>query len=298
MLGWSHAANVKGIMHAEPSTAGRPPLRLGWVAASTLRVLAVVYVACVALLYIYQRKLIYHPDARHVAPASVGLAGVSEVLIETPDGERLVAWWSPPKDGKAVVLDFQGQGGAPSHRAHRILPFVADGYGILTLAYRSYGGSTGRPSESALVADGKLAFDWLRQRGIAADRIVLFGESLGTGVAVQVAADRPVAGVILDSPYSSLADVAQGRFPLIPVHWLMLDKFESAAHIPRVAAPILMYHGERDTVVPYELGKRLYAAARSPKVLLTIPNGYHTVPFGDGPWSAIKPFLERVASGR
>lgn len=273
-------------------------VRLRWIAAQTLRVLAVLYVVVVGSLYVYQRKLIYAPDARKVPPSEVGLAHVGEVIIETPDGEKLVAWWAAPRGGKAVIVDFQGQGGAPSHRAHRIKPFVDEGYGIFTLAYRGFGGSTGRPSEVALVADGKLAFDWVRSRGIDAQRIVLFGESLGTGVAVQVAADRPAAGIILDSPYSSLTDVAQGRFPWIPVRWLMHDRFDSERHIQRVTSPILIYHGDNDTIVPYSLGQKLYAAARSTKVMLTIPGGYHTVPFENGPWRAIKPFVEQVASAR
>lgn len=285
-------------MASAPSREESRLPRLGTVATATLRGLAVTYVAAVALLFVTQRKLIYFPDTRKVAPAEVGLANVSEQIIETPDGERLVAWWSAPKNGKPVILDFQGQGGAPSHRAHRIAAFVADGYGIFTPAYRGFGGSTGSPSEHALIADGKLAYDWLVKRGIAANRIVVFGESLGTGVAVQVAAERPVAGVILDSPYSSLADVAQGRFPWIPVRWLMHDQFKSTVHIQRVSAPVLIYHGDRDTIVPYEMGKRLYAAATGPKQMLTIPGGFHTVPFSEGPWDAITRFLQDVAAAR
>lgn len=266
-----------------------------WVTRTVfvLRALAICYIAAVALLYVYQRELIYFPDARKVLPSEAGLVGVREEIIATPDGERLVAWWSPPRPGMPVVVDFQGQGGAPSHRVHRIRPFVAEGYGILTLSYRGYGGSTGKPSERTLVADGDLAIDWLKARGFAENRIVIFGESLGTGVAVQVAASRSVAGLILDSPYSSLADVAQGRFPLVPVRWLMLDRFDSLAHIPRVKAPIFIFHGDRDTIVPYELGQRLYAAATSPKEFMTIPGGFHTVPFEDGPWQRIKAFLDR-----
>lgn len=281
-----------------PSPQLQHKVRLRAVAVPTLSALAAIYVAVVGYLYVYQRQLIYVPDPRKVAPSEVGLTGVGEVVIDTPDGEKLVAWWAPPRDGRAVIIDFQGQGGAPAHRAHRIKPFVDEGFGILTLAYRGFGGSTGRPSEAALVADGKLAFDWVRSRGIEPQRIVLFGESLGTGVAVQVAADRPAAGIILDSPYSSLTDVAQGRFPWIPVRWLMLDTFNSEQHIQRVTSPILMYHGDNDPIVPYPLGKKLYAAARSQKVLLTIPGGDHTVPFENGPWRAIKPFLEQVASAK
>ena len=283
-------------MSTAASDQVRHGVRWGWIGLNSLRVLAYGYLALVAGLYFAQRKLVFMPDPAHVAPASVGLTAAREITLQTPDGERLVAWWTPPKAGNVVVLDLQGQGGAPSWRAGTIRYFTDAGYGVLTLAYRGYGGSTGSPSEPALISDAKLAYDWLRGRGIEDRRIVLFGESLGTGVAVQVAADRPVAGVILDSAYTSLVDVAQGRFPFVPVVPLMSDPFNSMAYIGRVTAPLLMIHGTDDRVVPYQFGQRLFASANEPKRLVTIPGGGHTVHFSQGPWAAIKPFLDGIAS--
>ena len=274
----------------------RHGVRWGWIGLNWLRILACGYLCLVAGLYLAQRKLVFMPDAARVAPASVGLAGTREVIIQTPDGESLVAWWTEPKPGKVVVLDFQGQGGAPSWRTGTMKYFTDAGYGVLSLAYRGYGGSSGSPSETALIADAKLAYDWLHGRGIEPRRIVLFGESLGTGVAVQVAANRPVAGVILDSAYSSIADVAQGRFPIVPIVPLMSDRFDSMAHIGNVHAPLLMVHGTDDRVVPYVYGQRLFAAANQPKRMVTIEGGGHTVHFSQGPWAAIKPFLDEIGS--
>ena len=283
-------------MNSVASDQTRQVMRLDWIVLNTLWVLACGYLLLVAALYAGQRRLVFMPDPARVAPATVGLAATREEIIATPDGERLVAWWSPPRAGKLVILDFQGQAGAPSWREGTIRYFTDAGFGVLTLAYRGYGGSTGSPSEAALVADSKLAYDWLRDHGIADRRIVVFGESLGSGVAVQVAAARPVAGVILDSAYTSLADVAQGRMPWLPVGLLMSDRFDSMAHIGNVTAPLLMLHGTGDQVVPYTLGQRLFAAAPSPKRLATFEGGGHTVHFSQGPWAAIKPFLDELGT--
>ena len=283
-------------MNVATTATGLRPVRLRRLALASVRTLAYGYLAIVAALFAGQRVLLFRADTSHVTPAEVGLAGTREEIIRTPDGERLVAWWTPPKAGKPVVLDFQGQSGEPSWRAGTMRYFIDGGFGLLSLAYRGYGASTGSPSEAALVADGKLAYDWLRRRGFEAQRIVVFGESLGTGVAVQVAAERDVAGVILDSAYTSIADVARGRFPFVPVDLLMSDTFDSAANIGRVKAPLLMVHGDKDAVVPYALGRSLYDAASEPKRFATIPGGGHTVHFSQGPWHAIKPFLDEVAA--
>ena len=156
---------------------------------------------------------------------------------------------------------------------------------------RGYGGSTGSPSETALVADGRLAYGWLRNKGIEANRIVVFGESLGTGIAVQLAASLPVAAIILDSPYSALVDVAAERLPFLPVRLLMWDQFNSMAHIAKVSVPLLMVHCDGDVVVPYALGQRLYAAVTAPKRLLTVPGDCHVPPLREVSWTTVEPFL-------
>jgi uncharacterized protein len=192
------------------------------------------------------------------------------------------------------VLYFHGNGGNLTYRTDRARLLQEAGFGVLMLSARGYGGSTGNPSETALVADGKLAYGWLRAKGIDPQHITLFGESLGTGVAVQVAASLPVAGLILDSPYSSLVDVAQLRMTYFPVRLFMIDRFDSMASIAKIRAPLLIVHGDADDVVPYELGVRLFNAAKEPKQLLTLPGGAHVAPLRNGAWRTIEPFLNSL----
>jgi uncharacterized protein len=253
--------------------------------------LLVCWIGTVGLLYATQRRLLFQPDPERVAPVRTGLMGVREEVIATPDGERLIAWWSPPAAGKPVFLYFHGNGGNLTARAGRLKLFQQAGFGGLMLSARGYGGSSGHPSESALVADAKLAFDWLVSHGVAADQIIVFGESLGTGLAVQVAAERPARALILDSPYTSLVDVAAGKFPWIPVRWLMTDQMDSMAVIGKVRAPLLVIHGDQDDLVPYVLGAKLFAAANEPKRLLTLPGVGHVAPLKDGAWTTVLAFV-------
>ena len=242
--------------------------------------------------------MLYLPDPTRVSPQQARLTGVTEEVLPTPDGEQLIAWWASPKPGKPVILYFHGNGGNLAGRAGRLQLFQEAGYGGLMLAARSYSGSTGSPSERHLIADAKLAFDWIVAKGIAADQIVVFGESLGSGLAVQVAADRQTKGLILDSPYTSVVDVAAGRLPWLPVRWLMWDRFDSMAHIAKVRVPLLVLHGDQDDIVPYPLGFALFSAANQPKRMLTIPGAGHVTPLADGPWATVRSFIDGLGVKR
>ena len=269
-----------------------PQISLVWLAYRAGSILAATWIAVVAFVTLSQRSMLYFPDSQRVTPEEAGLAGVTQDTIVTPDGERLVIWWSPPQAGKPVLLYFHGNGGNIAVRAPRVKLFQSAGYGALMVDYRGYGGSTGSPSERAIIADAKLVYDWLRDKGVEAGKIVLFGESLGTGVAVQVAAVRAVAGLILDSPYTSLADVAQRRLPYLPVRLLMWDAYDSLARIKDIHVPLLVIHGDQDRTVPFDLGQRLFEAAVEPKQMLVLPGRGHVVPLSQGGWSAIVPFIE------
>jgi uncharacterized protein len=260
--------------------------------------LILLYAALLAGGALLQRKLMYHPDPRRVPPAAAGLKGVKEVALATPDGESLVMWYSEARPGRRTILYFHGNGAGLDARSERFQIMTGEGYGAAMLAYRGYAGSSGSPSEAANVADAKLAYDWLAAKGVGPDDIVLFGESLGSGVAVQVAAARPVAGIVLDSPYTSIADVAVLHYPFPGVHTIIRDRYDTMAIIGRVQAPLLIFHGEADPVVPFALGKRLYEAANEPKRLAAFPGEGHLVPFTRGSWSAVRDFLEQLAPAR
>jgi len=248
------------------------------------------YVGLVALMYFAQRALMYFPDRTRTAPAAAGFPEAEEVVLDSTDGERVIIWHVPSRGDRPVVLYFQGNGGALQHRVDRFRTLIADGQGLVALSYRGYGGSTGSPSETGILADAEATYDFARSR-YTADKIIVWGESLGTGVAVALASERPVGRVVLESPFSAAVDVAAAAYPFVPVRWLMKDQFRSDLRIVRVTAPMLIMHGERDDVVPIAFGERLYNLATSPKRFMRIAGGGHSDLGGFGALDAVKTFL-------
>ena len=232
------------------------------------------YCGVLALMYVFQRTLMYFPDPARVSPAAAGLPQAEEVTFNSDDGETLLAWHVAPRGDKPVVIYFQGNAEGLKPRVGRFTWLTADGNGLLALCYRGYGGSTGRPSEQGLIRDGRAAYDFVRTRD-PGKRIVLFGESLGTGVALALAAEREVAGIILDAPYTSAAEVGAAAYPFAPVRWLIKDSFHSDERIARVHAPLLVLHGERDVVIPIRFGEHLFKLAHEPKRMIRFPLGGH-----------------------
>jgi fermentation-respiration switch protein FrsA (DUF1100 family) len=239
----------------------------------TLMLAIAGYVAFVAFLYLTQRSMLYHPRSFHLTPAAAGLPATEET-VATSDGERVILWHAPPKDDQPVVIYFPGNAETLAMRAAHYRALIADGIGLIALSYRGYMGSTGSPTEPGLLRDAEAAYRFAAAR-YPPQRIALWGHSLGTGVAVALAASRPVAKLVLEAPFTSTADVAASLFPFVPVHWLMLDQFRSDERIAQVTAPLLVLHGERDVVVPIRFGERLFALAHEPKRFVRYPAGGH-----------------------
>ena len=240
-----------------------------------LGALAALYLLVAIALTLLQRQLIYAPNRQRPDPAEVAVSGLHEVTVTTADGLRLLAWYVPPPDGRPVIAYFHGNGGHIGYRHRRLERFVTAGYGALFPEYRGYGGNPGSPTEAGLYIDARAALDFLAAQGIAPSRIVLYGESLGTGVAVQMASERSIGALVLETPYSSVADVAQARYPIFPVRLLLKDPFDSKSRIGLVRAPILVMLAGRDTIVPIRFGQALYDAAPKPKELWTAPEAGH-----------------------
>lgn len=232
------------------------------------------YAAVVAALCVEQRHIMFAPPPGHPSPAEAGWPEAQEVAVDTADGERVLLWQVAPRGDKPVVLYFHGIGEIIPWRAARHRHITADGTGVVALSYRGYMGSSGHPTEDGLQRDAEAALQFARAR-YPSSPVVLWGHSLGTGVAVELAARHPVAKVILESPYSSAADVAARHYPLIPVRWLMLDQFHSDRVIGDVKAPLLIMHGGLDDVAPIAMGQRLFALAHEPKRFLAFPRGGH-----------------------
>jgi len=222
------------------------------------------YAAVLVLLYVSQRALQYFPERFRTAPAAAGLPQAEEVVVDTADGERVIVWHVPPRGNKPVALYFHGNGGSLRNRVDRFRALIEDGSGLVALSYRGYGGSTGTPSEAGLIADARAAYAFTSAR-YGGERIVLWGESLGSGVAVALAAQMPVGYLILQSPFTSAVDVGAQRYWFVPVGLMMKDQFRSDLRIGKVAAPVLILHGDRDDIVPIALAERLYGLTNAPK---------------------------------
>jgi uncharacterized protein len=267
------------------------------VLKTILIVAVVLYVTAVGIMYFAQRSFIYFPDPLRTSPAAAGLPYVAEVGIATPDGERLVAWYGKARPGQPTILYFHGNGGSLALRAETMRKYLEHGRGMLMMAYRGYSGSSGSPSEAANVADAKLAYDWLVRSGVKPDDIILYGESLGSGVAIQVAREKKVAGLVLDSPYTSIRELASAAYRWLPVELLLRDRYESIRYIGDVHVPVFVLHGEADDIVPVEMGRRLFAAANEPKEIRTMSGAGHVI--HDGPsFAYVDDWINRLRGAR
>jgi uncharacterized protein len=266
--------------------------------ARILAIISACYLSFIAIYYVEQRNFLFFTSTIHIVPQALDLQDVAEMQLATPDGERLVAWYAAPASGKPTLFYLHGNAGALVHRANRMRLYRRQGYGVFMLAYRGFSGSTGQPTETNIIADALMAYDTLAGLTPPGSRIVVYGESLGTGVAVQVAAQRKPDGVVLESPFSSAADVAAHLYPYLPVYWLMKDRFESISYIGQVKAPLLVLHGERDSIVPSQLGSKLFAAAPGPKLAYFIKDATHYTLYDHGAFEKVKIFLEGFAAKR
>lgn len=228
-----------------------------------------------AVLYLVQRQFIYHPNPAHISPATAGFPNAEEVVLAASDGEKLVAWHvAPMSPDKAVVIFFHGNADALAHRVARFEKLTADGTGLVALSYRGYGGSSGSPSEQGLYRDAAAAYAFAVAR-YPADRLVVWGFSLGTGPAAALAVDETVGKLVLESPFTSIADIAAATMPFVPVRLLLKDQFHSDRRIGRLRVPLLMMQGGHDQVVPLAQCKRLFALAPEPKRFVLFPDGRH-----------------------
>lgn len=256
------------------------------------------YVVLAGTIFLRQRRLMYRPDTWRPDPP--GIAGLEVVGVRTSDGLDLFAWWVPPRSANGAVLAyFHGNGGNLAHRAPRLGRFAALGWGVLMLEYRGYGGNPGAPSEAGFMLDAAAAMAFLERRGVPGERLVVFGESIGTGVAVPVAAERAragqaLAGLVLESPFGSMLEMARGRYPWLPVRLLLLDRFEVMARIGEVRAPLLVLQGGQDRVVPPASSQAVFDAAPDPKELWTAPGGGHEDLMEHGALDAVARFVRRV----
>jgi fermentation-respiration switch protein FrsA (DUF1100 family) len=252
---------------------------------------AVTYAAIVAAMYVGQRSLLFPLRPERTAPAQAGFPEAQEHILMTQDGERLVTWLRPPTGPKnPLFLMFLGNGDNLGMIARHLRQMTEDGSGVLAVAYRGYSGSTGSPSEAGLTQDAEAAYRFAVSV-VPADRIVVFGYSLGSGVAVPLACRHQTAALVLFAPFSSAVAIAEADYPWLPVRFLMKDQFRSIDVVGKVKVPMLVVHGERDEVVPIDFGRELYAAISAPKRFVALPQANHFSLFENGGIKVIRVFL-------
>jgi uncharacterized protein len=256
-----------------------------------LAIIAVcLYVGFALVLYLTQRSLMYFPDTEHTTPAQAGLPEAEEVPLTTSDGTHITAWSVAAQENTPVIVYFHGNGGSLRLRAARFKKLVGAGIGLVALEYRGFGGNPGSPTERGLIDDGEAAYAFAAAH-YPTKQIVLWGESIGSGVAVAIAAEKPAGRVILEAPFTSTAAVASLRYWYMPVRLLMKDQFRSDQKIGKITAPLLILHGVNDQVVPYAMGERMFELANQPKHIVRFLDGGHENLDANGALVAVARFL-------
>lgn len=260
---------------------------------SLLGSLIFLYGTLVVALFAFQRRVLFVPGARRPDPRGLpaNLPRPRVVDTRTEDGLVLEGWWFAPREGMPSLLYFQGNAGHVGMRADKAAMLVDRGFGVLLAGYRGYGGNPGRPSEEGLLLDARAWVDRISALGVADTDLVLYGESLGSGVVAQLALERPARAVVLEAPYTSITDIAAERYWFVPVRWLLLDRFETKRIISDIKAPILILHGSNDRLIEPSHGEALYAAASAPKRLVLVEGSGHTNLFASG---AVEPLADFI----
>jgi fermentation-respiration switch protein FrsA (DUF1100 family) len=241
-----------------------------------LRIVVGVYVGLIIAMFIFQRSLLYFPSHEYVTLADAHAnKALRELPVRTADGIELKGWYSPATSKPYTFVFFHGNGDSLYGDAEVPEPYIAAGYGFLIAEYRGYSGLPGKPTEAGLYADVRAYLYGLMAQGVRNENIILLGHSLGTGVAVQLAGEFKVGGVILLAPFLSVPKMAQISYPYLPVKLIALDRFDNEKKIGGVHVPVLIVNGTADELIPPSQGKRLYELANEPRMFHSIPGVGH-----------------------
>ena len=251
----------------------------------------VIYSTVLIVLFIFQRNLMYHPDENNYFGDKLEVS-IEKVKIKTSDNIDLLSWFHK-KDLKKfkTIIYFHGNAGTLENRIHKLNHFKDMNVNFLIISWRGFSGNDGKPSEEGLYVDGNSAINWLKNLGLSEEDIIIYGESLGTGVATEIAQNRNFAGIILESPFTSMIDAGKDKYPYLPVRLLLKDKYESDKKIKNINRPILILHGKVDNIVPFHMGKRMYVLANEPKYSYFSEYDDHMMEYNEKLLKVIKKFI-------
>jgi uncharacterized protein len=258
--------------------------------------LIIVYVVFILTLGLMQRHLMYFPDPAPFVPGAWALQELQPLEATTTDGLKITSWYRPSvTPDKFTIVFFQGNAAHLGYRNYKVRPWLDAGYGVLLVGYRGFG-NPGSPSEQGLYTDARAAIDALHKHNVSDSSIVLYGESMGTGVATQMATEVHAVALILESPYTSVPDVGADRYPFVPVHLLLRDQYNSLDKIKNIHMPLLLLHGELDQVVPIKFGRILFDAASQPKQAEFVPDAGHNDVYTPHVQQIILDFLAKLSA--
>ena len=235
----------------------------------------ICYIVLVGFLYLTQRSLLYYPIHSWVSAKQMGLMRASDVTYQTKDGLTLRAWYQKATGGRPTLILFHGNQGKLASRVPTMQAALKQGFGMMATSYRGYSGNPGKPTEEGLYNDAEAAIAFLEKQGVKTADMILFGRSLGTGVAMEMATRYNFKAVVLLTPYTTIPDAAQHHYWYVPAKWLVKDQFDNLKKAPLIDEPVLVFHGDKDEVVPYDMGQQVYSALKSSKQLLTVEKGDH-----------------------
>jgi len=254
----------------------------------------VIYASVLILLFIFQRSLMYHPQENNYFGDKLEVE-VEKVKIITSDNINLLGWFHK-KDLKKfkTIVYFHGNAGKLENRIHKLNHFKDIDINFLIIAWRGFSGNKGKPNEKGLYIDGNSTILWLKNLGLKEKDIILYGESLGTGVATEIAQNKNFAGIILESPFTSMIDAGKDKYPYLPVRLLLKDKYESDKKIKNIKSPVLIMHGKVDNIVPFHMGEKMYELANDPKYYYFSEYDDHMMEYNEKLLKALKDFVSSL----
>jgi uncharacterized protein len=253
-----------------------------------------LYFSVLLVLFMFQRNLLYHPTDNNYFGDQLKVR-IQKVKIRTADNIELLGWFHRKdiNNFKTIVF-FHGNAGSLENRIHKINHFKDIDVNFLIIAWRGFSGNQGKPSERGLYEDGKSAINWLNNKGIKNEDLILYGESLGTGVVVHLAQNDKFAGVVLESPFTSMISAAKNVYPYFPIRILLKDKYENDKKIKNIKSPILIMHGKKDKIVPFWMGKKIYELANEPKYSYFSESDNHMMEYNKNLLEKLKTYLKSL----
>jgi len=259
-----------------------------------LLILVSIYLFILISTYIFQRNLLYHPKENNYFGDPLTVE-IEKVKINTQDRIELLSWYHKKNlNDYKTILFLHGNAGSLENRIHKINHFKDLNVNFLLISWRGFNGNKGKPTEKGLYEDAKSAVAWLKSKGINENNIIIYGESLGTGVATEIAQNENFAGIILESPFTSMIDAGKNKYPYLPVRLLLKDKYESNKKIKNIKSPILIMHGKVDTIVPFDMGKKMYELANEPKYYYFSEYDDHMMEYNEKLLKALKDFISSL----